>query len=438
MSRTGGALAAAAAPDTSRARAGWRDGIAYGGLGLPLAFLALPLYVVLPSHYATEFGVPLAMLGAVLLGVRLFDAVIDPWIGRRVDALFSRSSEAAWRAVAVAGVVLAIAFRGLFFPPTAVTAAGTAAVLAWGAALLAVTYAAYSVATVSHQAWGARLGGDAVRRARIVAWREGLSLAGVLVASVLPTAVGLGAATVTFAVSLAAGVALLKVAVAPEAVRRPARDAAGPRPLASADFRRLLAIYLVNGIASAIPATLVLFFVRDRLDARAFEPLFLGGYFAFGALSVPAWVAAVRRYGLARCWLAGMFVSIAAFGWAGTLGPGDVVPFAIVCAASGLALGADLTLPPALLAGVIQRAGDGKRGEGAYFGWWNFATKLNLALAAGVSLPALQWLGYSPGSRSADGLHALVIAYCALPCLLKLGACALLYVLWIRPRKEDT
>jgi hypothetical protein len=39
---------------------GWRDGIAYGLMGLPLAFVALPLYVQLPNHYATAFGVPLA------------------------------------------------------------------------------------------------------------------------------------------------------------------------------------------------------------------------------------------------------------------------------------------------------------------------------------------------------------------------------------------
>ena len=46
-----------------------RQGALYGGLGLPLAFLALPLYVILPNHYAREFGVPLALLGALLLFV---------------------------------------------------------------------------------------------------------------------------------------------------------------------------------------------------------------------------------------------------------------------------------------------------------------------------------------------------------------------------------
>ena len=50
-----------------------RQGLAYGLLGLPLAFVALPLYIILPNHYAREFGVPLATLGSLLLGARLFE-----------------------------------------------------------------------------------------------------------------------------------------------------------------------------------------------------------------------------------------------------------------------------------------------------------------------------------------------------------------------------
>ena len=104
----------------------------------------------------------------------------------------------------------------------------------------------------------------------------------------------------------------------------------------------------------------------------------------------------------------------------------------MVCVLSGIALGADLSLPAALLAGVIQTAGHGGRAEGAYFGWWNFATKLNLALAAGVALPVLQAFGYAPGSQSLQALSALTVAYCVLPCLLKLAAAALLWFQWIK------
>jgi Na+/melibiose symporter-like transporter len=294
----------------------------------------------------------------------------------------------------------------------------------------------YSVVTVAHQSWGARLGGDARQQARIVAWREGLALAGVLIASVMPSLAGLPVTTVVFVALLVAGMLWLRTATRPAASRGPRQHVSLALPFATPAFRRLLAVYLVNGIASAVPATLVLFFIRDRLQAPAYEALFLASYFAVGAVSIPLWVRAVHRIGLERAWLASMGLAIAVFVWASALGAGDVAAFTMVCALSGLGLGADLTLPSAMLAGVIQRAGHGAQSEGAYFGWWHFATKLNLALAAGIALPALSWFGYSPDSRSPQALAALTAAYCVLPCVLKLAAAGLLYTLLIRPLQE--
>jgi Na+/melibiose symporter-like transporter len=411
---------------------GWRAGLGYGALGLPLAFVALPLYVVLPNHYATQFGVPLAALGGVLLGARLLDAVADPLIGRAADGWLAAGAQRTWWAMAMAALLLAVGFAALFFPQVS----GTPALLAWCAGTLAVTYMGYSVVTVAHQSWGARLGGDARQQARIVAWREGLALAGVLIASVMPSLAGLPVTTVVFVALLVAGMLWLRTATRPAASRGPRQHVSLALPFATPAFRRLLAVYLVNGIASAVPATLVLFFIRDRLQAPAYEALFLASYFAVGALSIPLWVRAVHRIGLERAWLASMGLAIAVFVWASALGAGDVAAFTMVCALSGLGLGADLTLPSAMLAGVIQRAGHGAQSEGAYFGWWHFATKLNLALAAGIALPALSWFGYSPDSRSPQALAALTAAYCVLPCVLKLAAAALLYTLLIRPLQE--
>ncbi len=427
----------------------WRQGVSYGALGLPLAFVALPLYVVLPNHYATQFGIPLATLGAVLLGARLVDAVADPLIGRAADGWLARGAAHAWWAIVLGALVLAVGFTALFFPQVQ----GTASLLVWCAVTLAITYLGYSVVTVVHQAWGARLGGNAAQRARIVAWREGLALAGVLVASVLPSLAGMPATTAAFALVLVIGVVWLRwsprpapsAELAPTPATTPATTpstAAAQHPVsmllpfATPAFRRLLAVYLVNGIASAVPATLVLFFIRDRLQAPTYEPLFLASYFAAGALSIPLWVRTVRWLGLERAWRAGMVLAIAVFSWAALLGTGDVAAFTVVCALSGIALGADLTLPPALLTGVIQSAGHSERSEGAYFGWWHFATKLNLALAAGVALPALAWFGYAPGSRTPQALMAITAGYCLLPCLLKLGAALLLHFLLIRHRLD--
>ena len=48
---------------------------------------------------------------------------------------------------------------------------------------------------------------------------------------------------------------------------------------------------------------------------------------------------------------------------------------------------------------------------GAYFGLWTLATKLNLALAAGIALPLLAALGYLPGTRDRAALGALAFVY---------------------------
>lgn len=414
-------------------RGGVGDGLRYGALGLPLAFVALPLYVILPAHYASVHGVTLAALGALLLAVRLVDAITDPLIGRWADGWLSTPARLA-AVLGTAALALAIAFRALFFPPDA----AAVPLLAWIGFWLTLASLAYGVLGVTHQAWGARLGGGAAQRARIVAWREGLALAGVLAASVLPSLAGLDVTTAVFAVLLAIGAAMLARAPRPGPVEEASPAPPWSLPLRTPAFRRLLAVYLVNGIAGAVPATLVLFFVRDRLQQPVWEPVFLAAYFAAGALSMPLWVRAVARWGLARAWLAGMALSIAAFAGAAGLGSGDAPAFLAVCVATGLALGADLALPGAMLAGLVQRLGLAGRQEGAFFGWWSFATKLNLALASGIALPALAVLGYEPGRRDAAALGALTLAYCALPCLLKALAAALLWRRWIRhPESRD-
>jgi Na+/melibiose symporter-like transporter len=149
------------------------------------------------------------------------------------------------------------------------------------------------------------------------------------------------------------------------------------------------------------------------------------------------WVRLVGRFGLARTWLAGMALAVASFIWTATLGEGDIVPFLIVCALSGMAVGTDLALPGAMLAGLIGKLGERGQREGAYFGWWSFAAKLNLALAAGLALPLLGWFGYSPGARDPQSLWALTVAYCLLPCALKLLAGGALYTLVIRPERAN-
>ena len=55
--------------------------VAYGALGLPLAFAALPIYVHVPRLYTEGLDLSLALVGAGLLAARIVDAVTDPLVG---------------------------------------------------------------------------------------------------------------------------------------------------------------------------------------------------------------------------------------------------------------------------------------------------------------------------------------------------------------------
>ena len=401
----------------------WRTGLAYGGLATPLAFVSLPLYVNLPHHYASVEGAPLAGLGAVLLATRAFDALVDPAIGRKADWLLRRGVWPAWCAAMLGSLLMVLGFWALWHSPR-----GTeAAMLGWLALSLLACTLAYSFVTILHQAWGTRWGGDPGWRARVTAWREGATLAGVLLASVLPVWLGYDAISAVLAMGLTLGLIGLYRLKAPVILPPQPAVTHQASPWSDSGFRRLLAIFMFNGVAAAIPATLLPFFVADRLQAPELQPLLLLCYFGAAALGLPLWVKAVSRWGLAPCWRMGMLVCVLAFGFTPWLGAGDGMAFAVICLASGLALGADLALPGALLTGVIHEAGEAGRGEGRYLGWWTCATKLNLALAAGLALPLLSAAGYRSGGTDPAGLQALAWAYGGLPCLLKLAAALLLW-----------
>lgn len=102
-------------------------------------------------------------------------------------------------------------------------------------------------------------------------------------------------------------------------------------------LRHLLLVFLLNGVASAAPATLLLFFVRDRPPTSVWETPFLAAHFLAGAALLPLWVRLVALIGLVRSWAAGMALTIVTFAGAVALGTGDALAFLLVGLSSGLA-----------------------------------------------------------------------------------------------------
>jgi glycoside/pentoside/hexuronide:cation symporter, GPH family len=398
---------------------------AYSALALPLAMAMLPIYMLAPKYYGQTFGLGLATLGATLFLVRLVDTIQDPFIGRLVDWL-SRF-RLGWPILMVsAAVALAIGFVLLFSPPVS----GKWSLLLWLAASLVLVYTAHSFINVCYLAWGARLTDSENGRARVTAWREAGAVIGVVLASVLPVVwvsqVGEPKAywwfSLLFVTCLFVGLAITLLG-SPRPLLASAATQNWRKALSLAPVRRLYLFYLFNATSVAIPATLILFFVDDVLQSPGQAGLFLAAYFLAGLLTLPLWVSLSDRVGKARAWLLGSALASIALILAATLGEGDVVAYALICVLSGTALGADLALPPAMLADAIPP--DQRSSTGLYFGVWALIAKFSLALAAGASLPLLGWIGYVPGQPETAG--ALSLLYAVLPVAIKLMAVAVLF-----------
>ena len=401
--------------------------LAYGALGLPLAMAALPLYVHVPRLYSETTGMSLALLGGLLLAARLADAVVDPLFGIWSDRVRHRQS-----LILLALPLLALGMVALLQPESD---AGPL----WLLGTLLLTCSGFSLASIAYQAWGAQIGQSPHQRTRLTASREGFGLLGVVLAAALPSLysqnIGEGMMALAWAfVPLLGvlGVVTLLGAMEPAtlALRPKTRSSVATAlgaVLAAPRFRLLLIVFVINGIASALPATLVLFFVADVLQAEGWSGGFLALYFLSGVVFLPLWVALSRRVGRVLAWVLSMVVAVLAFSWAFTLGAGDVAAFAVVCLLSGAALGADLTLPSALLANFAESGRHDEDRAGACFGLWNFVSKLNLALAAGLALPLLDLFGYQPGVSVGLGSStaALSAIYGLLPLLFKAVAASL-------------
>jgi Na+/melibiose symporter-like transporter len=397
---------------------------AYSALSVPLAMAALPIYVHVPKFYVS-FGLSLVWIGLALLALRVADAVIDPMLGRWSDIVGSRK-----HFILFALPLLSFGIFITFAPRLFGSGSGFGLIVGLG-----LTYLGYSAISIAYHAWGAQWSSDVHERTRITTWREGIGLIGVLLAAALPVVLTqkygevegymLFAVTVSVVLIVCAFVTLKGASQ----VYAPGTGRVVTLRTVVQDqrFRRLLLAFALNGIAAAVPATLFLFFIDDVVKAERWQAHFLVAYFLAGACAAPAWLALSRRVGKRRAWALSMLVAIVTFFWAAFLGPGDRYAFMAICILSGVALGADLTLPPSMLADVIG-ASQTDDATGAYFGVWTMVNKLNLALAAGIALPALSWWGYVPNAQNANTL-ALTLAYCVLPCVLKAGAVvALMYV----------
>lgn len=407
----------------------WPAYLGYAAPALPLAALYFPVFVYIAPFYAEFRDVSLGALGGLFIIIRLFDAVSDPamgWLSDRTSSRFGRRRPY----LALSVPLICISVWMLMVPPDGADV--------WHVAIwLTLLTLSWTVALTPYFAWGAELSGDYAQRATITTWREGASLIGTVLAVILYN-VAEGASDGLMNVALMVVILLPVTAAAALFLTPEPRNFSAKRLdlghslttiLRDRLFRRLLLAYFVNGLANALPAGLFLFFIGDLLGAPDAGWLLLV-YFLCAIGGMPLWSWAARKFSKHRAWGGAMIYASVLFAPAVLLGQGDVMWFTVISIATGIALGADLSLPPAIQADVVDNdtATNGEQRTGVFFALWSVATKAALAIAGGTALIILDLSGFETGGENDEAaLFTLAALYALAPAILKLIAVAIMW-----------
>lgn len=400
----------------------------YGLAAWPLAMLGIPLYVYLPSYYH-QLGLELAMVGSMLLLARLSDIISDPLVGVLCDYTGQCGR---YLLILLGWLLLLIGLWQLLLPSQ--TSAGQ--LLLWAMWV----YLAWTLIMIPYQALSAQVSQQPHIKTYYTASREGFAVVGVITVLVLPFVLDdsqdyqqlfrLLYPLVSLSLTLALALMLWRLRLLKPG---PAQHKSSVLTINTLrliwrdhNSRTLLPAYFLNSLANALPATLFLLFVEHFLHLQAYMGLLLLGFFLSGILALPLWVWLAKKIGKYAAWRVSMLSACLSFIWVFSLAAGSLWGFALICLISGLSVAADVALPASIQADIAQDLST-KNGSmsGLLFAVWGMLTKLALALAVGLALPALGWLGWE--QHSAASLQGLLWLYAGAPIALKLIA---LY--WLR------
>lgn len=405
---------------------------AYGSLAFPLAaaFIALQLFV--PTFYAESTGLSLTAVGVVMLIAKLCDTATDPIVG-----YISDRTPTTWRRrklyVVLATPLIVVSSYFLFNPPSEVTTTY----------LLLCTVAIYIAGTLSivpMNAWGAELSENYNTRSLIAGVRVAFGLIGSLAALLLAVAFATDnsaelSKTLEGITWLVIGTIIVATVVAALLVPDNKHTDLPEDTIASAwrvisqptPFRQLLISFFLNAVGNAIPATLFVLYVTHVIGAEGSVGMLLFLYLACSAVSVPFWVAVSKRLGKHQTWAIAILLAVVFFLWTPFLSDSSLMIFTVIVVVTGFATGADLILPSAINADIIEwdALQTGYRRPGLFFALWGTATKLSFALAIGIAFPLLDVVGFSAtAANDANAILGLAVMY-GLPCI-AFKLCALL------------
>jgi glycoside/pentoside/hexuronide:cation symporter, GPH family len=377
---------------------------------LPHAMVIVPVVNMIPPYWSDQRGLPLAMVGLVLLLTRLTDVVTDPVFGIWSDRTKTRFGRR--KPFIIGGLPLMIlGVIMVFLPPQD---AGLMW-LFWG---LFILYLGFTVVDIPYAAWVSELESDYNARSKLAAQRQAMGTIGTLITLSFPLIVqqlgyqGPEPAIIAMALFFTL-TQPVTFALALWKVKEPdSENITAPPPLSqtlrlirsNGNFMRLLlAVFcIVAGIVGA--GTLHLLTLTHAIGQPEIFPIMLFCQNTLGLLAIPLWVALAARIGKHRALLSAGIWNAGFFAMTFLFGAGEGVGFAAMVTISGAALAAALFLGYAMIPDNVDA--DKARGGGDTTGIYAaaLAMTVKLSLAIGVvlatNIPAI--FGFQPSDAHHD------------------------------------
>lgn len=393
-------------------------------LAVPLSFIGIPIYLNVADFYAGKFALSLTLIGLLIMIIRGFDAIQDPFIGYFSDLLTSKKITRK-KIIKFFSLFLCCGFYFVFNPPFFLSAKLAAI---WFVLFLSLTYLSFNFVVINFEALIAIMAKDEKQRITLNSFKEFFGLIGMIMAFILPGILEQlflfkGEQSYFFLSLIFIALLVISITIFRPKVTEPAELETRKNRInftfifKNKRFTSFLLIFLINSIAVSLPAANMNFYVKDVLNAKESLPWFLSTYFISACLFVPFWRACFNNFGIIKIWIISIFGSVLTFFYAYFLDTSTSFYFYPVCVFSGIFLGADLIAIPSILSRIVQKDQDL---ASSYFSLWNFATKFGLMIAASGSLIILGFFDYQPGNPKTDNLYLISFFYAVLPCFLKL------------------
>lgn len=401
--------------------------INYAILALPLSFVGLPIYVNISDFYAREFGLSLAIIGYILFFARFFDLIQDPIIGYISDFLVKRKISRQ-KIIYFSAIFLSVSFFLLFNPPNNFS---EFFYILWFLFFLSFTYLFFNFIFINFESIAVLIAKNREQRITINSAKEFCGLLGILLASATPAILFSlfeeSSRKSYFYLSLIFIILTFfslifffrKVKFAEKILQNKSNFFLNLKEIfANKTYRNFLLIFLINSIAVSIPASIVTFYVADILQLNSsYLGVFLAIYFFSGAAFIYLWQNLAKKYGKINIWIIAILGSVITFIFAYFLDANSASFFYVISFFSGVFLGADLIIPPAIIADLIH---DKQNKISSYFSFFSMMVKSGLMIASSASLISLSNFGYEPGNYDQNSLFMLPVIYALIPSILKL------------------